>query len=269
MQPTNQQIIENNNWLISQIASKDMVITAQSQQIEVVLAENARMKEALSTAEELRKIQAGIFKTKLEQAQTANYPGFARTMQAPLAIGAGFGSAYLVYNNPERLVEMLQSFDLQLSLIFGQELAAAGAGVLGYAISSYVGVPVLFCAMKLISYIDEKIKSLLKFCVSLPITLAKKFIEEIKQDIEKLLLIGNMLAGHSTKIAMLVIAGILAYYNPEMVSGIAVQGSQMAQVCLSGVADLGHYAVSQSGIHLMRNFENLIALMAKWGICTY
>lgn len=155
-----------------------------------------------------RKAKVAVLNARLAKAEANNYTGFSRTVSGVVSLAGGIGAAYLAYNNPEMFIEVLQNLKKEIAqfvLPYAQEIAGFGAGMVGYGISSYLGAPVLFVAMKLIQVIDSMIKALF-FRLSVAI------IQDIMQDIADL---GRFIYKYSTTISLLTTLGVLTYYNPE------------------------------------------------------
>lgn len=140
-------------------------------------------------------------------------------INSTLSIAGGLAAGYVVYSNPEMLVNFLQTLNYQMInsiLPYAKEIAGVCGGIIGYAVSSYLGAPILFGAMKLIEGIDYTMWCILKGCVNL--------IKEIVNEVVSLM---EFIYDYRGTFSLFLIAGILAYYNQGLAKETLFKGIDM------------------------------------------
>ncbi|PWU07185.1 MAG: hypothetical protein C5B43_00685 [Verrucomicrobia bacterium] len=212
-------------------------------------------------------IEIENLQAELELAREENYSGFSRTVSATLSIGGGLLAGYMIYNNPEMLVEVLYGINNDIVqeyvLPYAKEIVTAAGGIAGYAIASYLGAPVLYSGMKVIEAIDYVFKSFLSGCVRLSVNFVVGVLETMRDIMQGIVSLITSAYHYRGTVCLLAIAAVLAYYNPESAAELLYEAYKNAGIALNhlhayGSALCGHiaYVATEHGLPALSSLMN-------------
>lgn len=189
----------------------------------------------------------------------------ARMAQIGTAVTGGIAAAYVAYQNPAMMLEILQGLEIggiaignlaysnipSTLMPYAAELAAAVAGLTGYLVAGRVGPTALYALVRLVQVVDYVAKALLKaILITLPVECLKEVCELTIDIVSIPFYLLKKVIEYRGAASAVALAVVLAYYNPETAASLMQFVSQSAVSAIE-------YANSESGMQLIAQMTRL------------